>query len=384
MLLTSGQISAGISSFVVFLFTSLLFLSGYVLQQRTVHSLQQAIKPVQAQAQHNAQSVQIATSVPKTFGNAPAASENEAHQSTLSSKEDDIAAEKWSQVAYVQLVADPTKLCASVMLFGTLHDLKSPAHRVLMFPKTWAITQSGEVSDPYLSTSRRLLKIAAKRYGVILKPLDPLLSGTDESAPSSYPLSLLYSLTEYTRLIHLSSSSIILDSSPLDNILTFPSSQIDAETISLDALTASASSSLFLISPSQENHQSLAFLQQPQVSKAAATTILETAKFPINIPPAHAINPDGSHVTLSTMSSSLRNIREDTFFNSTAFWTETAFVHLWDPPLRGPEYEVPREMKQSARPRNQDAAKIWDMLYDTYKGRRYDHCGLELDIWRGD
>ncbi|KAL8685590.1 MAG: hypothetical protein Q9218_007664 [Villophora microphyllina] len=45
MLLTSSQISMAISSSIVFIFTSLLFLSGYVLQQQTVRSLQAAIRP---------------------------------------------------------------------------------------------------------------------------------------------------------------------------------------------------------------------------------------------------------------------------------------------------------------------------------------------------
>ncbi|KAM3066571.1 hypothetical protein ACMFMG_002285 [Clarireedia jacksonii] len=45
VLLTSGQVSVAISSVVVFLFTSALFLSGYVLQQQTVRDLREAIKP---------------------------------------------------------------------------------------------------------------------------------------------------------------------------------------------------------------------------------------------------------------------------------------------------------------------------------------------------
>ncbi|KAK6594736.1 hypothetical protein H4I96_10467 [Botrytis cinerea] len=45
MLLTSGQVSVAISSFIVFFFTAALFLSGYVLQQQTVRDLREAIKP---------------------------------------------------------------------------------------------------------------------------------------------------------------------------------------------------------------------------------------------------------------------------------------------------------------------------------------------------
>ncbi|TGO08480.1 hypothetical protein BTUL_0207g00250 [Botrytis tulipae] len=45
MLLTSGQVSVAISSFIVFFFTAALFFSGYVLQQQTVRDLREAIKP---------------------------------------------------------------------------------------------------------------------------------------------------------------------------------------------------------------------------------------------------------------------------------------------------------------------------------------------------
>jgi len=44
VLLTSGTISAAISSGIVFLFTSALFLSGYVIQQKTVNSLREQIR----------------------------------------------------------------------------------------------------------------------------------------------------------------------------------------------------------------------------------------------------------------------------------------------------------------------------------------------------
>ncbi|KAI9884104.1 MAG: hypothetical protein M1823_004108 [Watsoniomyces obsoletus] len=45
MLLTSGQISMTIASCVVFVFTTILFLSGYILQQQTVRSMQAVLKP---------------------------------------------------------------------------------------------------------------------------------------------------------------------------------------------------------------------------------------------------------------------------------------------------------------------------------------------------
>lgn len=52
VLLTSSAISVAISSAIVFLFTFLLFLSGYVLQQQTVRSLQEALQaPIEVRVQ---------------------------------------------------------------------------------------------------------------------------------------------------------------------------------------------------------------------------------------------------------------------------------------------------------------------------------------------
>lgn len=50
VLLTPSAISAAISSGVVFLFTTALFLSGYVLQQKTVEGLRQQIREPPRQA----------------------------------------------------------------------------------------------------------------------------------------------------------------------------------------------------------------------------------------------------------------------------------------------------------------------------------------------
>ncbi|KAL2180895.1 uncharacterized protein P884DRAFT_216539 [Thermothelomyces heterothallicus CBS 202.75] len=45
MLLTSAQVSLAVSSGIIFLCTAALFLSGYVIQQRTLRDLRAAIKP---------------------------------------------------------------------------------------------------------------------------------------------------------------------------------------------------------------------------------------------------------------------------------------------------------------------------------------------------
>jgi hypothetical protein len=46
----------------------------------------------------------------------------------------------WSRLGYVQVVREHGELCSAVMLLSDLHRMKSPAKRILMFPKLWLAT----------------------------------------------------------------------------------------------------------------------------------------------------------------------------------------------------------------------------------------------------
>ena len=70
-------------------------------------------------------------------------------------------------------------MCSAIMLFAELHAQKSPATKVLMFPKAWAMEERGEILDPYLESSKRLMRAAARRYQVVLRPITPLVDGAD-------------------------------------------------------------------------------------------------------------------------------------------------------------------------------------------------------------
>jgi len=48
-----------------------------------------------------------------------------------------------------------------------------------MFPQAWATSEEGEVTDPWLDTSRRLMKKAARRYRVQLQPMTTAVKGAD-------------------------------------------------------------------------------------------------------------------------------------------------------------------------------------------------------------
>lgn len=82
----------------------------------------------------------------------------------------------WNRLGHVQLVTDHRQVCTAVMLFADLHRDKSPAARILLFPRSW-IEDTDEEVDPYLETSRRLLRAAVRRYKVIIRPIDPVIAG---------------------------------------------------------------------------------------------------------------------------------------------------------------------------------------------------------------
>lgn len=85
----------------------------------------------------------------------------------------------WSRLGYVQVVREHVELCSAVMLLSDLHRMKSPAKKILMFPKLWLVESEDEKYGPQMSTTRRLLRTAARRYGVTLMPMEPIVEGAD-------------------------------------------------------------------------------------------------------------------------------------------------------------------------------------------------------------
>ena len=199
MLLTSGQISMTISSCVgkfqasciyskssnggvVFIFTSLLFLSGYVLQQQSVRSLQAAIRPppVRPSMTGNASPTAIA----KTFGNPPGSEGHGLYEDYLAHKRPDGG---WSRVAYVQLVRDEVQVCDALMVLSELHRQGSQARRLLIYPAIWDRRSTNrETSDSSLEATMQLLRKAAEVFMVTLLPIQPILKAPKGLVMSNY------------------------------------------------------------------------------------------------------------------------------------------------------------------------------------------------------
>ena len=165
----------------VFIFTLMLFFSGFIIQQRSVSSLHEAIKPrIPAPPPSTSPQEVLIEPLPpsRAFGGALSATGQRALKlSRLGSSE--AKPIDWKRLAHVHLVKHHDEVCAAIMLFAELHAQKSPARKVLMFPEAWAVVERGEVLDPYLESSRRLMRAAARRYQVVLRPMATLVDGAD-------------------------------------------------------------------------------------------------------------------------------------------------------------------------------------------------------------
>ncbi|KAM0716577.1 hypothetical protein Q7P37_008022 [Cladosporium fusiforme] len=377
MLLTQSQVSVAISSTIVITFTLLLFLSGYVLQQRTVRGLQDAIKPrlPQAPPSLNVQTP-FSDSIQQSrlFGGSIGSQGRVAYQKFVRTEDAGISV-NWKRLAHVQLARTHHDVCNAIMVFGELHKSKSPARKVLLFPISWAeeIGASKAIGDPYMDSSRRLMRMAARRYGVELRPVSPLTESTEEGVPNTYSLASAYALTDFDRVLSIETPGLLLDASPLDAVLAFTEKTPFAMLQDTAAGDGIHSQDLLLLQPSKEEHTSLSE-RLAAVPSFNDTQLAGAFEEPLLL---SSSNEDHALIrSIGTLHDAEKN------FNATAYLDKVAYIRFSDPKLPGPEYDVPWAMKREARPKVRDADWTWTKLYGEFAQKRMDICGLDLEYWR--
>ncbi|KAL5384871.1 hypothetical protein PMIN06_010325 [Paraphaeosphaeria minitans] len=355
----------------VFLFTLALFLSGFVLQQRYVHSLHLAIKPRLPKPLPAQAPLQPPTLDAKwARGMGERLEVDESVQQRM-----DAASIDWSRLGYVQVVKDHSELCSAIMLLADLQAKRSPAKRVLMFPTAWVKETSEEDWNAQMTTTKRLLRTAARRHGAKLVPIEPTEAGADESLASSYSIAAMYSLTSYERLIYLDGPGVVLDASALDSLLAFsPSTPMNAFPATPER--KELSTSLLLITPSHERYRQL---KERRLSQRS--TDLELLRQTFDTPASLIAESTLAMGNVVYESQGLREASDD--FNVTAFHERTTFVRLRERDMAGPEYDVPYTEWARLRPQNAQAREAWESMYETFRQRRMEVCGLDLEYWVG-
>ncbi|KXT15293.1 hypothetical protein AC579_4853 [Pseudocercospora musae] len=384
LLLTQSQVSVALSSSVVVFFTLLLFLSGYVLQQRTVKGLQDAVRPriPQRAPGSDAQEPEIVElSRSRLFGENGGERivrtdfDREVHSLAAGQSLD------WNRLAHIQLVRNHHDVCSAIMVLAELHKQKSPARRVLLFPKAWAEqkkAEKGETEDPYVQSTRRLMRLAARRYHVELHPIAPIKTAKDKDGEDvdTYSLASVYALQhDFDRLLTIETPGMLLDAEPLDAILGFTEAApfvMLHDTVKNDNVH---SEDMLLLQPSKTLYKTLIKTLEEDAYSGFNDTYLSSL-FPK--PVLLASSSESSALIRSV--GTLHHASHD--FNQTAYLDNVAYIRFSDPKLPGPEYDVPWADKVAARPKNKDADWTWTKLYGEFAQMRMDICGLDLESWR--
>ncbi|KAH0371612.1 glycosyltransferase family 8 protein, partial [Aureobasidium melanogenum] len=374
LLMTSGQVQVLLSStfgnalsitltfqpltsFTVAAITFFLFLAGYTVQQRSIANLQSQLKPriPIAPLSDSAQQPLSGPQHPSRLFNPD--------QNALISKH--IASQEpqqvnWQKLAHVQVVTKHHDVCSTIMFFGDLARLKSPARRILLFPQAWAMEKQAakhDLIDPYMDITRRLLRRAARRYNVELRPI-PSSAGQEDN-----PLASLWALTDLQRVMLLQTPGLVQDAEALDAVLAY-TNPAPMTLLQQDSDSSLTSEDLILATPAKETHRVLTMGGLQNI------TSLVTALHPAYLSSPYTI-------------ASIGILHAAVHPNKTAFM-ETPYIRFNDPQLPGPEWEVDYARIVEARPKDKDADWLWTKMYGEFAGRRYDICGLGLEVWRDE
>jgi hypothetical protein len=190
--------------------TFFLFLAGYTIQQRSIADLQAQLKPriPIAPLSRSAQTPLSGPQHPSRLFDPEQNAIISEHTATQEQPQLD-----WQKLAHVQLVTKHHDVCNTIMFFGDLARLKSPARRILLFPQAWAMEKQAakhDLIDPYMDITRRLLRRAARRYNVELRPIATPAGQEDAS------LAHLWALTDLERVMMLQAPGLVQDAETLD------------------------------------------------------------------------------------------------------------------------------------------------------------------------
>jgi len=223
VLLTSSTVSTIVSMGVVGIFTLLLFLSGYVLQQQSVKNIQHAIRPPPEPVSES------------NHGSSGSAfRRRDASDSDLDLDVDqDITRENRDRrsgsrgnlgnFAYLQLlsVPDPSDICSAILFFKQLAtNGTSVQDRLFMYPQEWD-RMSGKKLGQSASAALSLLRAASIKYGIWLLPIDMTAATSHGYAATNTKLLRLGQIQfmQYDSVLYVQTPGMILDTERLDDVL---------------------------------------------------------------------------------------------------------------------------------------------------------------------
>jgi hypothetical protein len=173
--------------------------------------------------------------------------------------------------------------------------------------------------------------------------------------------------------VYLDGPGVLLDASALDSLLAFSKSEPMAAYPATPERT-DMSTSLLLVHPSHES-----FRQLKEVRASKPVSDLDLFRQTFAAPQSLFSEWSLSMGNVVYESQRLREAVDG--FNLTLFEGATTYVRLSDPELPGPEYDVPYSDRVHLRPKDEQAREAWEKLYERFRQRRMEVCGLDLEYW---
>jgi hypothetical protein len=247
VLLTSSTISVLLTSGVVCLFTFLLFLSGYILQQQSVRNIQHVIRAPNSvlmnqplnpnsalndaiqKLHHNVRRDALYDSLSTNDDDGKSYGEEKPSlgQDVLSDWESESPSHGGTQgnYAYLQLLShpDPSDICSAILFFKMLATGKTAVHdRLFMYPQEW---DQKTPTSKNASEALAILRAASRKYDIWLLPIDMSPATSQGYAPTDAKLLRLgqVQFMQYDGVLYLRTPGILLDAKKLDKMfLSWP------------------------------------------------------------------------------------------------------------------------------------------------------------------
>jgi hypothetical protein len=204
VLLTSSTVSAIVSMGVICIFTMLLFLSGYVLQQQSVKNIQYALRPPDdsSMGKHGA---------PGSAFQKPAQKRGVSDHSNSP-----------GNYAYLQLLSepDPSDICSAILFFKQLATNGTAVQdRLFMYPQQWD-RMSPKKLGKSASAALSIIRAASTKYDIWLLPID--MSAATAAGYTTTNSKLLrlgqIQFMQYDSVLYIQTPGLLLDTGKLDDM----------------------------------------------------------------------------------------------------------------------------------------------------------------------
>lgn len=208
-----------ISMGIICTFTFLLFLSGYVLQQQSVRSIQHALRPPP-------DPYAIAGwqgSPGSSYQNVKRNVDYDQFHDQESYDTDEHQPGEGGYYAYLQLLStpDPSDICSAILFFKHLATNGTAIQdRLFMYPQEWDQISTMKLSKP-VTTALSLLRAASTKYSIWLLPID--MTAATSAGYSITDTKLLHlgqiQFMQYDSVLYVQTPGLLLDTGKLDDIL---------------------------------------------------------------------------------------------------------------------------------------------------------------------